>query len=242
MDNRLALMTGIDFLLEESQLIIHQPSLKEISYIGEQEFFTGIQFLCLNKSMCDVPGLDLSEVTNFDIFMEAIKQPEVKDIKEIIIQVLNILFPSYSITMTPRSILFNQNDTSVMLDRENFEPFQKQLNQMFCLVQTGQQAYNPKGKKARDIAKKLQLAREKVAKQQIAESGGSLSVLSQYLSVITVGVGSMSLKDSMELTIYQLYDLVERYSLYLNWDIDIRSRLAGAKVDKPVENWMKSIH
>jgi hypothetical protein len=60
--------------------------------------------------------------------------------------------------------------------------------------------------------------------------------------VLTVGIGSMSLKDIMELTIYQLYDLIERYSLYINWDLDIRSRLAGAKGDKPVDNWMKSIH
>jgi hypothetical protein len=41
---------------------------------------------------------------------------------------------------------------------------------------------------------------------------------------------------------YQLYDLIERYTLYMNWDLDIRSRLAGAKGDKPVENWMKLIH
>ena len=52
----------------------------------------------------------------------------------------------------------------------------------------------------------------------------------------------MSLNDCLNLTMYQMYDLVERYSLYLNWDIDIRSRLAGAKGDKPVENWMKNIH
>jgi hypothetical protein len=30
--------------------------------------------------------------------------------------------------------------------------------------------------------------------------------------------------------------------LYLNWDIDIRARIAGAGGDKPVENWMKQIH
>jgi hypothetical protein len=38
----------------------------------------------------------------------------------------------------------------------------------------------------------------------------------------------MSLNDMMNLTVYQLYDLIERYSLYTHWDIDIRSRLAGA--------------
>ena len=28
----------------------------------------------------------------------------------------------------------------------------------------------------------------------------------------------MSLQDSLELTMYQMYDLVERYSLYVSWD------------------------
>jgi hypothetical protein len=30
--------------------------------------------------------------------------------------------------------------------------------------------------------------------------------------------------------------------LYTNWDMNIRSRLAGAKVDNQPENWMKPIH
>jgi len=28
--------------------------------------------------------------------------------------------------------------------------------------------------------------------------------------------------------IFQIYDLLERYTLFINWDIDVRSRLAGA--------------
>lgn len=52
----------------------------------------------------------------------------------------------------------------------------------------------------------------------------------------------MSLKDCLNLTLYQLLDLVERYSLYTDWDIDIRSRLAGASPDGQPENWMKNIH
>ena len=69
--------------------------------------------------------------------------------------------------------------------------------------------------------------RQRAAEQNAKSDGGS--TLAQYLSVITVGISSMSLNDAMNLTIYQLYDLVERYSRYINWDIDIRSRLAGAK-------------
>jgi len=42
----------------------------------------------------------------------------------------------------------------------------------------------------------------------------------------------MSISDCYNLTMYQLFDLVERYMLYINWDLDIRSRLAGGKPDK----------
>jgi hypothetical protein len=52
----------------------------------------------------------------------------------------------------------------------------------------------------------------------------------------------MSLQDCLNLTMYQLYDLVERYMLYVNWDIDLRSRLAGGKPDSQPDNWMKIIH
>ena len=81
-------------------------------------------------------------------------------------------------------------------------------------------------------------------RQRVAEQKGELntSIFSQYLSILAVGLNSMSLNDLMNLTIFQLYDLIERYSLYINWDIDIRSRLAGGKPDSKPDNWMKNIH
>ena len=241
MDNKLALMTGIDFPLNDCALIIHQPTIKEISYIGETDFFMGIQLLSINKSMYETKEVDLTKVTNFDIFIQLMNQPELKEQKGKVQQALSMLFPSYQIIITPRAIVFNQEGNSFMLDGENFEIFQKQIGEALCLQQSGQQSFNPGNNKAREIAQKLQRAREKIAAQK-AQEGGSGSIFSQYLSVLTVGIGSMSLKDTFDLTIYQLYDLIERYSLYINWDLDIRSRLAGAKGDKPVENWMKSIH
>jgi len=39
-----------------------------------------------------------------------------------------------------------------------------------------------------------------------------------------------------------MYDIIERYMLWLNWDLDIKGRLAGAKSDNKVDNWMKSLH
>ena len=85
-------------------------------------------------------------------------------------------------------------------------------------------------------------ARERIAKQKMQGEGSSGSIFSQYISTLVIGTNTISLKDALDLTMYQLYDLVERYMLYLNWDLDIRQRLAGGTPDKPAENWMKNIH
>lgn len=239
-DYRLALMTGVDIPIPDLQLVVHQPTIKEISMVGEQDFFIGIQVLCINKNTYIQDESLLANTTNFQIFMAMVNEKEMADKKAAVLQVLTLLFPQFKIIFTPRSMMLSQGEVSVIIDEGNFEILQEILIQQFCLKGTDQEQFNPQSKKAREIAQKLMKARQKVAALKAQENSGSM--FSQYLSTLTVGLHSMSLKDCMELTMYQLYDLIERYSLYLNWDIDIRSRMAGAKVDKPIENWMKQIH
>lgn len=241
MDYRLALMAGTDIPIPECQLILHQPTIKEIAYIGERNFFTGVQCLCLQKNMMIQDETLLQTTTNFQIFMTIVQEKQTSDKKEDIISVLTLLFPDYKVIFTPRSIMFNNGEGSFMIDETNFENLQQVLSEIFCLQNSDAVSYNPGNKKAKEIADKLMKARQKVA-QLKAEQGGEGSALAQYVSTLTIGLGSMSLDKCLDLTIYQMYDLMERYSLYINWDIDLRSRLAGAKPDKPVENWMKNIH
>lgn len=82
--------------------------------------------------------------------------------------------------------------------------------------------------------------RQRVAAIKAKEGGDS--IFTQYLSMLTIGLNSMSLQNLMDLTVFQLYDLVERYMLYSNWDLDVKQRLAGGRPDSEPENWMKPIH
>jgi hypothetical protein len=41
-DYRLALMTGVDLPIPELQLVSHQPTIKEISMVGEYDFLIGV--------------------------------------------------------------------------------------------------------------------------------------------------------------------------------------------------------
>lgn len=45
MDYRLNLMTGSDIPIPECQLTLHQPSVKEIGLVGEEDFLSALQLL-----------------------------------------------------------------------------------------------------------------------------------------------------------------------------------------------------
>ena len=241
MDIRLTLMCGTDYPVPECSLVVHQPRIKEIAYVGETDFFSGIQCLCLNKTMFVKDESLLATTNNFQIFMTIMSEKEAMDKKFAVQQVCTLLFPKHKVLFTPRSMILNGEGSSVQIDENNFEYLQEAISNICCL-KTGpmdQQSFNPADEKAREIAEKLMRGRQRVAAQK---GQTNVSVFSQYLSILTVGLESMSLQDAMDLTMFQLYDLVERYMLYINWDMDIRSRLAGAKPDSQPDNWMKNIH
>lgn len=241
MDIRLALMSGTDIPIPECQLTLHQPTIKEISFIGEEDFFKGVQCLCLHKTMFVEDKDALSNINNFQIFMTMMMDKETVDKKNSVLQLLTILFPKYKVMITPRSLLFQGEGDSHMVDESNFEQMQEVIRTVFC-ANTGpmdQQAFNPANEQAREIAQKLMRGRQRVAAQK---GGSTQSAFSRYLSILTIGLSSMSLHELVNLTMYQMYDLLERYMLYMNWDINIRTRLAGGKPDSQPEDWMKDIH
>lgn len=240
-DYRAALICGVDIPLIECQLIAHQPKINEIALVGETNFFIGLQTLCLYKTLFVEDKTLLDTINNFQIFMMIMSNADTKDKKQNVLDVLKIVFPQYKVLVTPNSLLFNLNGESILIDEKNFDIFQEYLRLIFCMKDgpMDQQAFNPANDKAREIAQKLMRGRERVAAQK---GTANVSVFSQYISILTVGLQSMTMQSLIDLTIYQLYDLMERYQLYLRWELDIRSRLAGAKPEDTVDNWMKNIH
>lgn len=234
-------MSGIDIPVPECQFVIHQPKIKEIAYIGEKDFFVGVQCLGLNKQSFIEDESLLDSTSNFQIFMTVMTSSESAEKKHSVMQLLTLIFPGAKILFTPRSVMVNFNGTQSIIDESNFEIFQDIVRRVFCTASSpmDQTNFNPANKQAEEIAAKLMKARQRVAEQN---NSGESSVFTQYLSILTVGLSSMSMNDLLDLTMYQLYDLIERYMLFTNWDLDIRSRLAGGKPDSKPDNWMKNIH
>lgn len=241
-DNKLALISGTDIPIPELQLTIHQPKIKEIALIGDADFFVGVQCLVLNKQMIDQGKTPLADINNFQIFMMVMTEKEAADKKQAVLQLLSLIFPKHKVSFTPRSMIFTQEGSPpIIVDEKNFDFLQNNMKEIFCINSSAMQAqtFNPGDKRAQAIADKLMRARQRVAAQK-NENGGSIFV--QYVSTLTVGLNSMSLEDCLNLTMYQLFDLIERYMLWINWDLDMKSRLAGGKPESKQDNWMKNIH
>lgn len=242
MDIRLALMCGTDIPVPELQTTIHQPTIKEISYIGEQEFFIGLQTLSISNNMIAKGNFVLENTTNFQIFMTIMQEQETRDKREAVIALFQLIFPGSRVIFTPMSIILNKEGTQqILIDEKNFEVLQENIKQIFCLNSSSmdQQTFNPANNKAKEIADKLMRGRQRVAEQK-GETNSS--AFGRYVSILTVGLNTMPLSEVINLTMYQMYDLVERYILYLNWDLDIKSRLAGGSPDSKPDDWMKNIH
>lgn len=241
MDLRLALMCGTDIPVPECQLILRQPKIKDIAFLGENTFFSGVQCLCINKSMFIKDETLLANTTNFQILMTIMSEKEAAEKKSAVIQTLLLFLPDMKVTFTPRSILLTGEQETVLIDENNFEYLQAAISSICCLRSgpMDQHSFNPANEQARKIAEKLMRGRQ-IASAQKGENNAS--TFGQYISILTVGLNSMSLQDVVNLTMYQLYDLIERYMLYISWDMDIRSRLAGGKPETKPDNWMKNIH
>ena len=70
MINDLMLLAGVDIPFIEAQIAIHQPTLKEISMIGEESFYTGCGVLNFSKdNLSPEDRINLVEVSNFEILM-----------------------------------------------------------------------------------------------------------------------------------------------------------------------------
>lgn len=245
--NELVLLSGIDIPFREAALVIHQPRIKEIAYIGEENFFNGYELLRFSQnSLTSEDKARLGEHTDFDIIMSIMRDKHSQEFRKnttCALLLLTILFPDYSIKLNPKEILFTKEQDGqtlqASLNNSNYDKFKQILNDLVPLGKSQSEEYNPGGDLAKKIADKLRKGNQKRAELQ--NSNQKVSIFSRYISILTVGERK-DMNSFMNYTPYQLFDEYERYILKLNYDSTFKVKLAGAKDVKEADDWMKDIH
>lgn len=242
----LLLLSGNDIPFPEAQLSIHQPTLKEIAYIGEEKFFLGCELLNFTKkSLISKDRVNLENQTDFDIIIATITENtlESKKSQMNVLLVFTLLFPNYSFEIDKinyQIILINGDEIKV-INKKNYPYLQEIIACIFCLQKNKEEAYNPSGLLSQKIADKLKEGQKKRAEMGKADAPQKISILSRYASILAVGE-QKDINILMNYTVFQLFDEWERYNLKLKYDMYIKARLAGAKDLKEEENWMKDLY
>lgn len=242
--NELLYLSGNDIPLEKAQLNIHQPLIKEIAFLGEQSFYSGIELLKFDKNvLADEDKVKLENKSNFDVLIAIMNEQNltVQKQKMQMIMVLALLFPMYSIEIKTDKILLNKGEEYKEINNENYEDLKLIIKHMFCLDGEDNEGkdYNPAGKMAQDIANKLRKRHQRIAQEK--NQNEKISILERYVSVLAVGENK-DINSLLNYTVYQLFDELKRYQLKLAWDINLKAKLAGAKDLKDAEDWMKELH
>lgn len=240
----LLLLSGNDIPFYGAGLSIHQPTIKEIAYLGEENFFTGYEWINISKNiLSEEDKINLEKQTDFDILIAILGEHNAVMLKNrnCVEMVLALLFPEYQISFEQDKIKLQKDEEIHFIDNENFIEFKQIFNSMFPIKEDGKQKdYNPSGELAKKIASKIARGRQKAAAAKNKDNQ-KVDILTRYISILTVGQ-KKDMNEYLKYTLYQLFDEHKRYTLKSSYDIYIKAKLAGAQDLKEVEDWMQDIH
>ena len=241
-ENDLLLLSGNDIPFIGAQLSIHQPTIKEIAYIGEETFFIGCDLINFSKnSLEEKDKKALEQQTNFDILLAILREHNAVMVKnrDCVLLVLALLFPDFTIEIETKGIKLAKEKEEHFITNDNFEEFKMIFNKVFAFKKNEAQEYNPQGNLAKSIADKLKRRKQTLA--NIKKTTQKVDIFSRYVSILAVGE-QKNMQDLLNYTVYQLFDEFERYQLKIHYDIYLQAKMAGAKDLKDVDDWMKDIH
>ena len=244
----LTLISGIDVPIPEIGVNIHQPTIREIAYIGEKSFYEAAQTIIIQKedfingleNIAQEDKIALSQMSNFEIFLKLVEANPLSSTK--VQMLLSLLFPDFNSSIEERFIyLVNPKEQkSILINDSTFEILQEVITTILCL-QSGntKEEFNPQGDRAREIAEKIKRGRERAARLK-GEKKQQSNFLSKYISGLGIGTNTLNIHNVLDLTLYQLLNQLERYGLYTQYNISIQAKMAGAKDVEDVD-WLKDI-
>lgn len=243
MVNDLLLLSGNDIPFVSAQITIHQPTIKEIAYIGEEAFFTGCQLLNFSKNiLSEEDKVNLEDKSNFDILIAILREQNavMQKNRNCVDMVLALIFPEYEISFEKDCIKISKENEEHKIDNSNYEEFKSVISSVFSFGNSkdSKPDFNPSGDLAKKIAEKLNKRHQKLAEVKPTQK---VDILSRYVSILSVGE-QKDMNALLNYTTYQLFDEFKRYELKMGHDIYVQAKMAGAKDLKEVEDWMQDIH
>lgn len=236
LDLRLKLLSGEGILIEGVGVVVPY-TLREIAKYGYSKYLELLNLFIIEAEDVFGAELDIPEgLTMFDIYVGL----GADDLHEGIEASLSFFLRSpIKVLRDSMLIRIGEGEQAHFITREHFEQVRniiKIQNGLSNLAIT--EEVNPKDKRAQEILDKIKKAKEKVAKHKKTEEGEM--DFADIVSAVATKAFGLNKITVWDLTIYQLYDEFKRLELIDNYDISIKSMLAGAS-NVQLKHWSSKI-
>lgn len=241
--NYLLYNTKIDIPFAEMGCSLHNPTVEEISLIGEREFHIAVEMvISIPKNLLDQGKAVSEDITDFDIFMTMINHQDYKEYKNCVLMLFSLLFVNCSIKVLKDHIeIIDENQAIHLLNKTNFEALQTTFIHMFKTEKEEKEMTKPADGLAKKIAEKIAAGkrkREEIKGKKNTTDTSDMSIYKRYASILAVGE-QKDINILYKYTPKQLKEEFERYQKKIAFDNYVAARLAGATdIDEP-ENWME---
>ena len=210
-------LSGMPVPIQECNIAVTQPTIKDIVLFGEDEFLINVNLL---KNITDIGdsmkkgNSELMLLSDFHVLLVMLK--EEPTIKKSILNFFNLIFPDYEVEIEDTSISFSiqeEEETHKVgqITPFNFDNFLNTISDLFepNINNESEPEYNPANDAAAEIAAKIKRGREK-KRQMTADKEGPQSLFGRYTSILAIGL-QMDINIFYNYTPFQLYDSFTRF-------------------------------
>ena len=202
-------LSGQDVPIQECNIIVHQPTIKQIVLFKESSFISAVQlFGNIDENIQKIRDNNplIGEYSDFQLLMAMLNQSV--DVKNNVNSFFELIFPRYTIEIRDTDISFYDGENKVgMINPFNYLAFCETINNLFGL--SSEKKYNPANKKAKELADKFKKRAEILAKKK-GKGEDSPSLFASYISILAVGM-NIDINILLNYTPFQLYDTFARY-------------------------------
>lgn len=224
-------------LLVNDICVVYSPTLGDIAQIGVQSFYNYIGLLTMDKKELFESNNEATEIAYF--LATATLNADFYDL----IKEAFLFFTKEEITLLPEleAIQIGKLEEKRLLLKDDFIIFQDYVRKV-CALEIGKTDKASDSERVKEIKNKIRQGQALVDKLKGKEIGDEppelFDIISSYLSKAT----EVDIKTIWDMPYYMFQIQFRRMQMIEEYDINLRSALAGAKIPKEkMKHWIRKI-
>ena len=219
--------------------LIKPLTMGEIEELTESKYFQYISILTIGKESFQITD---DNIPLFDLVFAICTREE--DFRYLFLNSMSC-FIREEIKMYANSIGFffysENEEVCSFITKDNYDDIIEVIKYQNCLIKKSENDENPANEKAREILEKQKKARALLAKAKGSGDGESLT-LADLVSILASNGNGITPFNVWDMNFYWFNNQFNRMKMLDEYDINIRSLLAGAKSeDIDLKHWMGKI-